>query len=278
MALTPIAWAIATHAEAHALHLAARRGPALAARRAGTPASSRTGRHGRHGSDRRPRRSLPHRGRVVFGLAVGNHSLTLLLAIPVGLYVLAVDPGIWRRGRLVLSCVAVLVATVDRRLPGAAAAGRAVPGAARLRHARHAGRASGTSCSPSSSRAACRTRSAICRASSGSSWTGRSRSSGSSRPLVPIAFVVTVLRRPTVRAADGYGGGRSPASSPRPTSTPTSAATTSGRPSWPGPGWRSWPAPRSTLARLGRPLRPSRGPTARRPPATAPRRAGRGPG
>ena len=48
----------------------------------------------------------------VFALAVGNHSLTLLLAVPVGLYVLAVDPGIWHRGRLVLTCVAVLVGTV----------------------------------------------------------------------------------------------------------------------------------------------------------------------
>ena len=48
----------------------------------------------------------------MFGLAVGNHSLTLLLAVPVGLYVLAVDPGIWRRGRLVLGCVAALALTV----------------------------------------------------------------------------------------------------------------------------------------------------------------------
>ena len=114
LALTPIAWAIATHAEAHALHLAlvaillwllvawdARVRAAVAARRpprCPTPT----------GGDRylSPRR-------VVFGLAVGNHSLTLLLAIPVGLYVLAVDPGIWRRGRLVLSCVGA--ARGDRR-------------------------------------------------------------------------------------------------------------------------------------------------------------------
>ena len=34
---------------------------------------------------------------VLFGLAAGNHSLTLLLVPPVGLYVLAVEPGIWRR-------------------------------------------------------------------------------------------------------------------------------------------------------------------------------------
>ncbi|MFL5674589.1 MAG: hypothetical protein ACJ779_06265, partial [Chloroflexota bacterium] len=49
---------------------------------------------------------------IVFGLAVGNHSLTLLLAVPVGLYVLAVDPGIWRRGRLVVGCVAALALTI----------------------------------------------------------------------------------------------------------------------------------------------------------------------
>jgi diacylglycerol kinase len=48
----------------------------------------------------------------VFALAVGNHSLTLLLAIPVGLYVVAVDPGIWRRGRLVWSCIGVLALTL----------------------------------------------------------------------------------------------------------------------------------------------------------------------
>ena len=49
---------------------------------------------------------------VVFGLAVGNHSLTLLLAVPVGLYVLAVDPGIVRRPRLIGTCVVALVATL----------------------------------------------------------------------------------------------------------------------------------------------------------------------
>ncbi len=49
---------------------------------------------------------------VVFALAVGNHSLTLLLAIPVGLYVLAVDPDIWRRPRLVWTCVGALAVTL----------------------------------------------------------------------------------------------------------------------------------------------------------------------
>ena len=101
LALTPIAWAIATHAEAHTLHLAlvaillwllvewdarVRAAPGRADRAATA-------------GDRGDRYLLA--ATVVFGLAVGNHSLTLLLAVPVGLYVLAVDPGIWRRGRLV---------------------------------------------------------------------------------------------------------------------------------------------------------------------------------
>jgi Protein of unknown function (DUF2723) len=108
MALTPIAWAVGTHAEAHSLHLALvaillgllvewdARVRALVSEATGTD-----------GGDR-----FLVAASFVFGLAVGNHSLTLLLAIPVGLYVLAVDPGIWRRGRLVWSCVAVLALTV----------------------------------------------------------------------------------------------------------------------------------------------------------------------
>ena len=47
------------------------------------------------------------------GLAVGNHSLTLLLAPPIALYVLAVEPRILLRWRFVLACaVAVVVPTV----------------------------------------------------------------------------------------------------------------------------------------------------------------------
>jgi Protein of unknown function (DUF2723) len=49
---------------------------------------------------------------ILFGLAAGNHSLTLLLIPPIGLYVLAVEPGIWRRPRFVLTCGLALVATV----------------------------------------------------------------------------------------------------------------------------------------------------------------------
>ena len=151
LALTPIAWAIATHAEAHSLHLAlvaillwllvawdARvRAPAGAVETttdnaATTDGATTTDRATAAGegaaiTDGDPPDpsapvapvAKPDRGdrflvaaAFVFALAVGNHSLTLLLAVPVGLYVLAVDPGIWHRGRLVLTCVAVLVGTV----------------------------------------------------------------------------------------------------------------------------------------------------------------------
>jgi len=110
MALTPIAWAIATHAEAHSLHLAllALLLWLLVSWDERVAASDRTAPTAT--TDRGDRFLLA--ATVVFGLAVGNHSLTLLLALPVGLYVIAVDPGIWRRGRLVLGCVAALALTV----------------------------------------------------------------------------------------------------------------------------------------------------------------------
>ena len=49
---------------------------------------------------------------VLFGLAAGNHSLTLLLVPPIGLYVLAVEPGIWRRWRFALTCLGTAALTV----------------------------------------------------------------------------------------------------------------------------------------------------------------------
>jgi 4-amino-4-deoxy-L-arabinose transferase-like glycosyltransferase len=57
---------------------------------------------------------------VLFGLAAGNHSLTLLLVPPIGLYVLAVEPGIWHRWRFVLTCLgatALTLALVYLELP-----------------------------------------------------------------------------------------------------------------------------------------------------------------
>ena len=117
LALTTVVWSIGTHAEAHALHLAL-----LAILLRLLVAWEDGGRD----------RALVAAA-VVFGLAVGNHSLTLLLAPPIALYVFAVDGDIMRRRRLVARCVAALAITVVARLPRAAAPGRAVPRAARVR-------------------------------------------------------------------------------------------------------------------------------------------------
>lgn len=101
-AATPVAWQNATRADPHTLHVALIAGVFLAlvawedARRAGAP-----------GADRRLILAA-----FLYGLAVGNHSLTLLLAAPIGLYVLAVEPRIILRPGFVLRCVAVLAVTV----------------------------------------------------------------------------------------------------------------------------------------------------------------------
>jgi hypothetical protein len=95
--VTPIAWRVAVRADAHALHifLAAtilvlliewqrrqQAGPWLVA------------------------------AAVVFGLSLGNHALTLLLAPGVAIFVLAVAPRIlWQRWRLVLVCLAAVAVT-----------------------------------------------------------------------------------------------------------------------------------------------------------------------
>ena len=99
LAATPIVWGIATHADPHALHLlfvvallwllirweAARAVDAARADRWLIAAAA------------------------VTGLSIGNHSLTLLLAVPIGLYVLAVEPTILRRRGLVARCLGAIV-------------------------------------------------------------------------------------------------------------------------------------------------------------------------
>ena len=135
LALTPIAWAIATHAEAHTLHLALVAVAALAPRRVG-----RAGPRARRPRTRRPGRPLPARrdGRLRAGRrqpfadpAVGHPGRALrprrrsrdLASRQAG-------PGLRRAAR------------GDRRprLPRAAAARRAVQGGPRVRHAEHLGR------------------------------------------------------------------------------------------------------------------------------------------
>jgi hypothetical protein len=48
---------------------------------------------------------------IVFGVALGNHALTLLLAPGIALVLLVVQPNLLRRPRLVLGCAAALAAT-----------------------------------------------------------------------------------------------------------------------------------------------------------------------
>jgi hypothetical protein len=96
VALTGIVWKVATHAEAHALHLA------LVAILVRLLVGWEEG--------RRDRTLVA--AAVVFGLAAGNHSLTLLLAPPIALYVIAVEREVLARPRLIAACVGAAVLTV----------------------------------------------------------------------------------------------------------------------------------------------------------------------
>jgi hypothetical protein len=122
LAAAPIAWSIGTHADPHALHLALVAGLLwLLVRwevaRAANP-------------DRADRWLVA--AAALTGLSVGNHSLTFLLGLPVALYVLAVEPGILRRGRFVALCAAALIIPtilvyVELPLRGGAIAGLKAP-------------------------------------------------------------------------------------------------------------------------------------------------------
>ena len=108
LALTPIAWAISAAADAHALHLfllallvlALVRWEQLVERRdAAGPDDADDPDAGR-----RADRAIVLAA-AVFGVSLANHALTVLLVPAIGLYVLAVEPGVLRRGRLILACL-----------------------------------------------------------------------------------------------------------------------------------------------------------------------------
>ncbi|MEO8208589.1 MAG: DUF2723 domain-containing protein, partial [Chloroflexota bacterium] len=102
VALTPSAWRLATHADPHTLHLAL-----VAILFLLLTGWDEARRSGRASADR-----WLVAAAVVFGLSVGNHSLTLLLALPVGLFVLSVEPRILLRARFMAVCAIALLATV----------------------------------------------------------------------------------------------------------------------------------------------------------------------
>ena len=218
------------------------RDPAPPARRlGGRPAS------GRRPPDGRTARLAGCSRRVVFGLSVGNHSLTLLLALPVGLYVLAVEPGILRRPRLVAAV--------------------------------HRWRSSARSSSSSSSCRCGPGRSApplvygtpetwdgfwyivLAEQFQGSldrpvrrpgGQVGRARASRAIAPvralaaLIPAGLVTAAFVRPALRPADRHGRGHHLLLRGVLRRTPTSGATTWARSSSPGPGSRSSPRRSST--------------------------------
>jgi hypothetical protein len=102
LAVTPDVWANATRADPHPLHLLF----------VAVILVLLVGWEGAR------RRDSPHPDRwlvaaaAAFGLSAGNHSLTLLLAPPIGLFVLLVDPGILRRPRLIATCAVALAAVL----------------------------------------------------------------------------------------------------------------------------------------------------------------------
>ncbi len=113
LAMTPVVWANATRADPHPIHLAfvALLLLALVRWEHGRRTLPSLNPDRRASAARRADRWLILAA-ILFGLAVGNHSLTLLLVPPVGLYVLAVAPDIWRRPRFVLTCLVAVLLTV----------------------------------------------------------------------------------------------------------------------------------------------------------------------
>ena len=184
-----------------------RRDPSSARRAARTAGSS-------------PRRSSS-------GWPPGNHSLTLLLAPPIALYVLAVEPGdpapAAASSRRASAALGVRWCSSTSSCRSAAGSFRAP-----LVYGRPPrGTASGTSRSPSSSGAPWRTRSPTCRRSSTTSSSSRATSSGRSRSH-PAGVPRHGPRAPRYTLLTGVGA-RDHVPFNAATRTPTSSATTSGR-------------------------------------------------
>jgi hypothetical protein len=109
LALTPITWAIASAADVHALHLALVALLTVALVRWSHLVDLRTAHAGDPAAGARADRGIVLAA-AVFGVALANHGLTLLLAPAVGAFVLAVDPGVLRRPRLVAAAAGTCLA------------------------------------------------------------------------------------------------------------------------------------------------------------------------
>jgi hypothetical protein len=105
LALTPIVWGISTAADAHALHLLLLALIVLALVRWDRLVAERDAAPGDPATARRADRGILLAA-ALFGVALANHGLTILLIPAVGLYVLAVDPDVVRRPRMVAATLA----------------------------------------------------------------------------------------------------------------------------------------------------------------------------
>ena len=101
LALTPLPWRMGSFADPHTLHLALMAGLLVLL----------------VGWDRRRHAGSPGADRwlvaaaALYGVMLGNHTLTILLAPGIVLFVLAVEPGIRDRPRLLAACAGALLGT-----------------------------------------------------------------------------------------------------------------------------------------------------------------------
>ena len=109
LATTPLVWKYALGADPHPIHLAFVALLLLVLVKWEHSRRHLEDRLDRGGSDARGADRWLVVAAVLFGLAAGNHSLMLLLVPPIGLYILTVEPAIWRRWRFALTCVGAAV-------------------------------------------------------------------------------------------------------------------------------------------------------------------------
>jgi hypothetical protein len=112
-ALTPLVWHISTAIDAHALHILLVASLTLALLRWQALVDGRKARPDDAAYRRRGDRAIVVAA-AIYGVAAANHGLALLLAPSITLFVLAVEPQVLRRPRLIVAAVgtAVLVAGV----------------------------------------------------------------------------------------------------------------------------------------------------------------------
>jgi len=109
-ALTPVVWGIGSAADVHALHLVLVVAVTLGLLRWGALVADRRDRPDDLALRARGDRALVLTA-AVFGVAVANHGLTLLLVPAVCLYVLAVEPRVVRRPKVVVAALGACLGT-----------------------------------------------------------------------------------------------------------------------------------------------------------------------